>query len=130
MLIAVERSKRVYMKIKWLVISIAAAAFLLFVSSVWGQTIPSAGSPPMFTVTVMGAHLYARQDKESEIVANLEKEEQLIPVAYATGTASWYMVKTQKGTIGWVQSVDVRANDRFLEETLTERDSEIRPQSR
>ena len=67
----------------------------------------SAESPPALTVTAMGAHLYARQDKESEMIINLEKGEELLPVGQAIGTGLWYMVKTRKGAIGWVQSADV-----------------------
>src|SRR5262245_8897717 len=67
----------------------------------------SAESPPALTVTAMGAHLYARQDKESEMITNLEKGEELLPVGQAIGTGLWYMVKTRKGAIGWVQSADV-----------------------
>src|SRR5262245_39806853 len=66
----------------------------------------AAESPPALTVTAMGAHLYARQDKESAII-NLEKGEELLPVGQAIGTGLWYMVKTRKGAIGWVQSADV-----------------------
>ena len=67
----------------------------------------AAESPPALTVTAMGAHLYARQDKESEMITNLEKGEQLLPVGQTIGTGLWYMVKTPKGAIGWVQSADV-----------------------
>ena len=61
----------------------------------------------MLTVTAMGAHLYAGQNKESEIITNLEKGEELLPVGQVIGTGLWYMVKTPKGAIGWVQFADV-----------------------
>src|SRR5262245_36114945 len=57
----------------------------------------SAESPPALTVTAMGAHLYARQDKESEMITNLEKGEELLPVGQAIGTGLWYYGQDSEG---------------------------------
>src|SRR5215510_12273691 len=67
----------------------------------------AAESPPALTVTAMGAHLYARQDKESEMIINLEKGEELLPFGQGTGTCLSYMFQTRKGAVGSVQSADV-----------------------
>lgn len=55
--------------------------------------------------------LYARQDDRSERIARLEKGEELTPLAHVVGTVSWYMVRTQKGVIGWVKASDMAAGD-------------------
>lgn len=67
----------------------------------------AAEDSPTLIVTTMVAHLYAHQEKESEIITNLEKGEELLPVGQAIGNGLWYMVKTPKGAIGWVQSADL-----------------------
>lgn len=85
----------------------------LFVSSSY-----AADAPPALLVGESGAHLYARQDGHSEIIARLEKGETLILLGQAVG-AGWYMVKTQKGAVGWVKSSDVRASGR-VEKILKE----------
>jgi hypothetical protein len=79
----------------------------------------AADVPTELAVGESGAYLYARQDDESEKIAKLESGEELIPLGYAAGTLSWYMVKTQKGAIGWVKSSEVRAGDR-LKKTFKE----------
>ncbi len=65
------------------------------------------------TLTVGGAEvfLYARQDDLSEPIARLEQGEELTPLAHVVGTVSWYMVRTRKGTIGWVKASDVTSGD-------------------
>jgi hypothetical protein len=55
----------------------------------------------------MAAHLYARQEKESEVITGLAKGEELLLLGQALGISLWYMVKTPKGAIGWVQSAVV-----------------------
>lgn len=71
----------------------------------------AAESSSTLTVGEAGVFLYARQDEHSERIARLEKGEELTPLAHAVGTVSWYMVRTQKGTIGWVKASDVTAGD-------------------
>jgi hypothetical protein len=60
-------------------------------------------------VAANSASLYPNQDDEALKIEELSRGAMLIPVMYATsGSGGWYMVKTQKGTIGWVKSMDVR----------------------
>lgn len=60
-------------------------------------------------VAVNSASLYPNQDDEAKKIEDLSQGVILIPVMHATtGSSGWYMVKTQKGTIGWVKSMDVR----------------------
>lgn len=54
-----------------------------------------------------GSILYARQDITSDQIAKLEKDEKLIPMVEALGPEKWYMVKTQRGNVGWVPASDV-----------------------
>jgi hypothetical protein len=52
--------------------------------------------------------LFPRQDDEAEKIALLEEGENLVPMVQSEGSSQWYMVKTQKGLVGWVKSADVR----------------------
>src|SRR5262245_14634698 len=61
------------------------------------------------------AQLYERQDIESRVLAKLEKGEELQPLAQSVALGSWYMVKTVKGLVGWVQATDVNASNRVDE---------------
>jgi hypothetical protein len=81
--------------------------FLFLLSLLASPFCSAAESSPTLIVTTMVAYLYARQENESEIITNLEKGEELLPVGQVIGTGLWYMVKTSKGAIGWVQSADV-----------------------
>jgi len=64
--------------------------------------------PLRLVVAVKDAGLYPKQDDESEKVAELLQGESLTPMVQSSGGNDWYMVKTQKGMIGWVKSSDVR----------------------
>lgn len=66
-----------------------------------------AESSPRLTVASAGANLYAREDIESKIVATLKKGEMLKPLAQGVGVATWYMVRTSNGVIGWVHASNV-----------------------
>ena len=65
----------------------------------------------------MDAHLYARQDNESQFIATLAKGEKLQLLAQGLENGDWYMVKTSTGMIGWAQSADVSGSNR-LDETF------------
>ena len=64
--------------------------------------------PIRLVVTTKDASLYPKQDDESEKVGELAQGESLVPMVQSSGGNDWYMVKTQKGLIGWVKSVDVK----------------------
>jgi hypothetical protein len=64
--------------------------------------------PFRLVVASKEAALYPRQDDESEKIDQLSQGEALIPMVKSAGGNEWYMVKTQKGLIGWVKSSDVR----------------------
>ena len=64
--------------------------------------------PSHLVVTSKEAALYPRQDDESEKLDRLAQGETLVPMVQSNGGNEWYMVKTQKGLIGWVRSKDVR----------------------
>lgn len=64
--------------------------------------------PIRLVVAVKEAGLYPKQDDESEKLAQLPQGETLVPMLQSSGGNDWYMVKTQKGVIGWVKSMDVK----------------------
>ena len=74
---------------------------------------PAAETTPGLTVRESGASLYARQEPDSDKIATLQKGETLAPLAEAVGQQTWYMVKTQRGLVGWVRSVDVSGGDQL-----------------
>lgn len=66
--------------------------------------------PTRLVVSVKTAGLFPRQDEESEKIAQLSQGESLVPMVQSAGGSEWYMVKTQKGLVGWIKSTDVRAD--------------------
>ena len=64
--------------------------------------------PKCLVVSVKETGLYPKQDVESETLVQLQLGEPLVPMVQSTGGNDWYMVKTQKGLIGWVQRVNVQ----------------------
>ena len=88
------------------------ALFLLVLAVILFRSPGSAAeSSPTLTVGESGASLYARQDSESEVIAKLASGEALVPLAQGTERESWYMVRTQQGTIGWVKASEVKASE-------------------
>ena len=65
--------------------------------------------PYRLVVAAKNAGLYPRQDDEAETIDQLLQGETLVPMVQASGGNDWFMVKTEKGIIGWVKSTDVRA---------------------
>jgi hypothetical protein len=49
-----------------------------------------------------------RQDDEAQKIEQLSQGDSLSPFVQNNGGNDWYMVKTQKGLMGWVKSTDVR----------------------
>jgi hypothetical protein len=80
-----------------------------------------AASAPALVVGESGAYLHTRQDDRSERIVRVEKGEELKPLAGAVGGATWYLVKTRTGVIGWVKSSAVTSFDKadtiFTEES-------------
>jgi hypothetical protein len=70
---------------------------------VGGRSLPS-----QLIVTAKEASLFPRQDEESEKIQLLAQGEKLVPMVQTAGGNDWFMVKTQKGVIGWVKGSDVR----------------------
>lgn len=66
--------------------------------------------PTRLVVSVKNAGLFPRQDDESGKIAQLSQGESLVPMVQNAGGSEWYMVRTQKGLVGWVKSSDVRAD--------------------
>lgn len=64
--------------------------------------------PARLTVIGKNAGLFPRQDEESEKIALLTAGEALTPMVQSEGGSQWFMVRTQKGLVGWVKSDDVR----------------------
>jgi hypothetical protein len=86
---------------------------LLFLSVlVWTSLGFAADNAAMLTVTTQNAHLYASQDNEGKVVTTLRRGEVLKSLAQGIGFATWYMVKTSKGVVGWIQVVDVASTQR------------------
>jgi hypothetical protein len=66
------------------------------------------GLPTRLVVASKDAGLYPRQDDESEKIVQLAQGETVTPMVQSTGGSQWYMVKTQKGLVGWVKATDLR----------------------
>lgn len=66
------------------------------------------GMPTRLVVASKVAGLYPRQDDEAEKLDQLSEGEALVPMVQSSGGNDWFMVKTQKGVVGWIKSADVR----------------------
>jgi hypothetical protein len=73
------------------------------VDDVGGRPLPS-----RLVVATKDAGLYPRQDDESERLVRLVQGEAVTPMVQSAGGSEWYMVKTQKGVVGWVKATDLR----------------------
>jgi len=89
----------------------ALFASLLKHGDVQGSAVVSTTAIPLPSVLLVKsseASVYAQQDQSSETVARLIRGQKLTPLAKAFGAGSpWYMVKTQKGAVGWIKASDV-----------------------
>jgi hypothetical protein len=107
------------------------STFLRLVSLVFSSCIlfspisPADGAraPAALTARATGVALYAQQDAETERIATLEEGETLFPMVEAVGREVWYMVRTQRGLIGWVRGIDVvvsaQTREAFKEQETT-----------
>ena len=69
---------------------------------------PPAPFPSSLRIRASGASVHLQQDAQSEIIARLDKGEELSPLAKAFGGGTaWFMVKTKKGAVGWVRVSDI-----------------------
>jgi hypothetical protein len=84
----------------------------LILAGVIAPALGHASDSATLTVTATEAHLYAKQDTDSKIVVTLAKGTVLKPLAQGVGTGVWYMVKTPRGRVGWIQEVDVASTQR------------------
>lgn len=66
--------------------------------------------PARLIVVRKDAGLFPRQDEESQKIAQLTEGEKLVPMLQTEGGGQWFMVKTEKGLVGWVKSNDVRSD--------------------
>jgi hypothetical protein len=73
-----------------------------------GGDLRGRGLPARLVVASSDAGLYPRQDDESEKIVQLAQGETVTPMVQSAGGSEWYMVKTQKGLVGWVKATDVR----------------------
>jgi len=98
---------------------IGSKSTLWFLLAWLAVLVPASGyaaeSKAGLTVRESGATLYSQQDVESARIGSLEKGEELIPLAEAVGTATWYLVKTRQGLTGWVRAADVSLSDQLKE---------------
>lgn len=67
--------------------------------------------PARLVVVSKETGLFPRQDAELKKITQLSQGEKLVPLVQSEGNDPWYMVKTEKGLIGWVKSSDVRRQD-------------------
>jgi hypothetical protein len=84
-------------------------------------TLAAQGSGTL-SVRNAGTPLYARQDRESEPISQLQRGEALTPMAESVADEVWYMVRTQRGQIGWVRAVDVSVSSE-TKQAFTEKET-------
>ena len=66
-----------------------------------------AAQPTILKVGESGAHLYLRDDTESEIIETLQPGDEATQILQTIGRGTWYLVRTQGGRVGWLRSSDV-----------------------
>jgi uncharacterized membrane protein YqiK len=84
----------------------------LVLVGVMAPSVGLAADSATLTVATTEARLYAKQDTESKVVVTLPKGAVLKPLAQGVGTGVWYMVKTPRGRVGWIQGEDVASTQR------------------
>ena len=89
--------------------------FSLFLLGAFARPGAAASAPPTLAARATGVALYAQQDAETDRIATLEEGETLFPMVEAVGRETWYMVRTQRGLVGWVRAADVIAGSETRE---------------
>jgi hypothetical protein len=52
--------------------------------------------------------MHAQQDSQSEILAKLDRNDDLVALGKVSGASEyWYMVRTKNGVVGWVREMEV-----------------------
>ena len=83
------------------------SASLLLIPLLVSRLCVHAAEGSILIVNKTPAYLRTQQQPDAEVVAELSKGDKLTPLANAVGSHSWYLVQTQKGSTGWIQSSDV-----------------------
>jgi clan AA aspartic protease (TIGR02281 family) len=92
-----------------------ATSRCLFFLALTLATDPSDGqqeSAPAVSVAKPGVKLYARQEEPSEVVAEIEPGEKLLLLASTSAKDPWYLVRTEKGLMGWVRSSAIQVSEK------------------
>jgi len=80
------------------------------------EAVPTILIPLKVFAKSSGAVVRAGQDPQSQVVAKLEKGDELATLGNSSGAGEdWYMVKTAKGLIGWVKAAEVEQPTRNLQ---------------
>jgi thiol-disulfide isomerase/thioredoxin len=69
---------------------------------------PNAPLPKMLRPRNNGLLVHAQQDSQSEILAKLDRSDDLAALGKVSGASGyWYMVRTKNGVVGWVRETEV-----------------------
>lgn len=69
---------------------------------------PAAPLPERLRARPQGTTVYASHDAQSEALAGLTANEEMVPLGKAAAPGEfWYMVKSKSGVTGWVRGADV-----------------------
>jgi clan AA aspartic protease (TIGR02281 family) len=77
------------------------------------QSYSQQDSVPTVSVAKPGVKLYARQEEQSEVVAEIEPGEKLLPLASTSAKDPWYLVRTEKGILGWIKSSEIHVSEKL-----------------
>jgi len=69
---------------------------------------PNAPLPKMLRPRNNGLLVHPQQDPQSEILAKLDRSDDLAALGKVSGASGyWYMVRTKNGMVGWVRETEV-----------------------
>lgn len=86
---------------------------LLALTLVPDQSYSQQDSVPTVSVAKPGVKLYARQEESSEVVAEIHPGEKLLPLATTSAKDPWYLVRTEKGLLGWIKSSEIHVSEKL-----------------
>jgi clan AA aspartic protease (TIGR02281 family) len=87
--------------------------FFLALTLVTDRSYSQQESVPTVSVAKPGVKLYARQEEQSEVVAEIGPGEKLSPLAATSAKDPWYLVKTEKGVLGWIKASDIQVSEKL-----------------